>query len=170
MILSFGDITPCGVHRIIKDAGWASDSGLVFQKKPEAEVTIKLQNATTATLRGSLDAVVDSCCCRCGVTTTFTVREKFNYIFKVEQDQTHFLEDVECDTDDIETVYVDRPEIHLEEVLREQLFLAVPEKLLCDQECRGVCQGCGASLNLHNCTCDGTQADSPFAVLKQLKK
>lgn len=170
MIISFGDITPGGVHRIVKDARWSSDSGLVFQKKPEAEVTINLQNDSTATLRGSLEAIVDSCCCRCGTATAFTVKEKFNYIFKVEQDQTHFVEDVECDTDDIETVYIDRPEIHLEEVLREQLFLVIPEKLLCNQECRGVCQGCGAMLNSENCSCDDTRADSPFAVLKQLKK
>ena len=168
--LSFGDIVPGGVHRSIKDAGWSSDLGLVFQKKPEAEVTIHLQNETTATLRGSLVAVVDSFCSRCGVVTSMTLQEKFYYIIKVGQDQTHFLEDVECPSDDIETIYVDKPEIHLEEILREQLLLAFPEKLLCDPKCQGICQGCGVLLNNDDCSCDDTKVDSPFAVLKHLKK
>ena len=168
--VSFQDIALGGVCRVIKDGGWSADSGLVFQQKPEAVLTLHLQNENTVTLNGSLEAIVDSLCCRCGSATSFVVCEKFDYIFKLEQDQTLILEDVEFQSDDIESVYVAKPEIKLEEVLREQLLLAIPEKLLCDQNCQGICQSCGALLSAEKCSCAEDMVDSPFAVLKRLKK
>lgn len=168
--VSFGDIAPGGVRRVIKDNGWASDSGLAFLQRPEAEVTLYLQNAHTVTLHGKLEATVDSLCYRCGSTISFGVCERFDYIFKHEQDATHFIEEVEFQTSDIEMVYLDRPEIDLEGILLEQLVLAIPEKLLCKKNCQGICQGCGALLNTEKCSCADQQIDSPFAVLKKLKK
>ncbi|OGP86306.1 MAG: hypothetical protein A2Y95_05970 [Deltaproteobacteria bacterium RBG_13_65_10] len=38
-------------------------------------------------------------------------------------------------------------------MLREQLLLAIPDRALCDQECRGLCPTCGGNLNLAACDC-----------------
>ena len=39
----------------------------------------------------------------------------------------------------------------LEDVLREQVVLAVPVKVICRQDCKGLCPHCGKNLNLEQC-------------------
>jgi len=43
--------------------------------------------------------------------------------------------------------------LELGEAVREALLLALPLRLLCRPECKGLCAGCGANLNLEPCTC-----------------
>ena len=44
-------------------------------------------------------------------------------------------------------------EVDLDEPLREAALLALPQKLLCADECRGLCPTCGANLNEGGCAC-----------------
>lgn len=53
------------------------------------------------------------------------------------------------------------------------LSLELPQTPLCDEDCKGICAGCGANLNHEDCTCDKSQTEdefhsSPFAVLKNI--
>ncbi len=41
----------------------------------------------------------------------------------------------------------------INELLKEEVFLLVPEKRLCKEDCKGICAGCGASLNTEKCAC-----------------
>ena len=54
--------------------------------------------------------------------------------------------------------------------LRESLVLAEPLKVLCKEDCKGLCPVCGANRNLHPCTCDTTRLDPRFSALKELLK
>lgn len=56
----------------------------------------------------------------------------------------------------------------LQELLREESFLLVPEKRLCREDCKGICQGCGASLNTEPCTCEA-KTDVRWEALRILK-
>jgi uncharacterized protein len=51
--------------------------------------------------------------------------------------------------------------------LREALILEMPIKLLCREECRGVCVKCGANLNAGECGCDGGTGDPRWGALKK---
>lgn len=37
--------------------------------------------------------------------------------------------------------------------LRDLIILALPGKILCREDCRGLCPNCGADLNVQECTC-----------------
>jgi len=41
----------------------------------------------------------------------------------------------------------------LEDLLREQVLLAVPLKAVCKEACRGLCPRCGKNLNVEACSC-----------------
>lgn len=56
----------------------------------------------------------------------------------------------------------------IHELLREEALLLVPEKRLCRQDCKGICQGCGAALNYEKCTCKKV-TDDRWAALDKLK-
>jgi uncharacterized protein len=170
MKIAFSEIMSGGTHRVIRDSGWSNSSGVMFKQAPKADLFFLLTDDLTVELKGTLSAIIDAQCSRCGCTTFSEVDETFYYTFRLEEDGTHELEELECRDEDIETVYLDRPEILIDEILLEQLILSIPEKLLCSEQCKGICPGCGALLNTEQCKCDDNLADSPFAVLKHLKK
>ena len=60
-------------------------------------------------------------------------------------------------------------EFDLGDYLREAIAMALPVKLLCSEECKGLCSNCGANLNLRNCSCKDDWVDTRFTVLRDLK-
>ena len=62
------------------------------------------------------------------------------------------------------------PDAHLDlsEALREELYLQCPAKLLCDENCKGLCPTCGANLNIGVCTCP-KQVDPRLSALLDLE-
>ncbi|MFN2353051.1 MAG: DUF177 domain-containing protein [Desulfopila sp.] len=171
MKIAFGDIPLRGLQRIIKDDGWSAGSGLVFVHGPEADIVLSLlDDGAAVALDGRLQAIVDALCSRCGCELAHSVDEEFRYTFRCGQDRARYHEDLQCSDEDIETVYLDTPEIDTDEILLEQLILSMPEKLLCKKQCKGVCHKCGAQLNNEPCSCAEDYSDSPFAVLQKLKK
>jgi uncharacterized protein len=59
--------------------------------------------------------------------------------------------------------------IDLTQMLQDNVVVNLPTKLLCREDCKGLCSHCGADLNVGNCGC-GSEADeaSPFAGLSKL--
>ena len=44
-------------------------------------------------------------------------------------------------------------EIELDDFVRESLVMNMPGKVLCSEDCKGLCSKCGADLNLGKCGC-----------------
>ncbi|MCL2851543.1 MAG: DUF177 domain-containing protein [Defluviitaleaceae bacterium] len=57
--------------------------------------------------------------------------------------------------------------IDISSLVDENIILNIPQKVLCGEECKGLCPVCGASLNLRDCGCE-RGGDSKFAALKNL--
>lgn len=170
MKVSFSEITEGGIRRVIKDTGWSSGSGLGFNKTPEADIVLQQRDSRTVSLEGKMQAKVKSVCGRCGAALDLEVDETFNYLFRLGEDCSHLQEEIEISADEDETVFLEEPEINIDEVLLEQLLLSVPIRLLCHEDCRGLCPTCGISLNDEQCDCEKERSNSPFAVLRHLKK
>lgn len=65
-------------------------------------------------------------------------------------------------------------DVDLEEMLLEHIFPNLPTKLLCKEDCKGLCPSCGQNLNQASCACEEVaeeeaESHSPFAILSQLK-
>ena len=74
----------------------------------------------------------------------------------------------EVDDEDLETSYYENDAIDLNELLREQFYLALPMKPLCQEECQGLCAQCGTNLNTGKCDCAPVWEDPRLAALKGL--
>lgn len=59
-------------------------------------------------------------------------------------------------------------ELDLEELLREELQLSWPSKVLCSEECKGICSVCGQNLNEGDCECDSFVPDIRLAGLMDI--
>jgi uncharacterized protein len=68
--------------------------------------------------------------------------------------------------EDLDLSYYRDDHIDLNELLREQFYLALPMKPLCREDCRGLCPQCGANLNTAACACANTWEDPRLASLK----
>jgi uncharacterized protein len=75
----------------------------------------------------------------------------------------------EVEDEDLETSYYREDQIDLNELLREQFYLALPMKPLCQEGCKGLCSQCGTNLNAGQCDCAPAWEDPRLSVLKQLK-
>jgi len=63
----------------------------------------------------------------------------------------------------------DRAEIlDLRPMVREEVLVAVPPFILCRDDCRGLCDGCGVDLNRGSCECTPVP-DGRWAALEALK-
>ena len=58
--------------------------------------------------------------------------------------------------------------IDLAPLVRELSLLSMPIKVLCQPDCLGLCQECGANLNEGDCGCDDGAIDPRLAALQQL--
>jgi uncharacterized protein len=56
----------------------------------------------------------------------------------------------------------------LEDVLREQVLLAVPLKAICNDTCKGLCPICGKNLNFETCACQPIQ-DQRWGALQKIR-
>ena len=56
----------------------------------------------------------------------------------------------------------------LDEIAIDEVVLSFPTAPLCEEDCRGICSGCGVHLNAEACECVDEDPPSPFAVLSQI--
>ncbi|MCX7821882.1 MAG: DUF177 domain-containing protein [Syntrophobacterales bacterium] len=77
-------------------------------------------------------------------------------------------EEVELEDKDLEEEFFDGEEIDVDLIIAEEIFLALPQVLLCSEDCKGLCSHCGANLNRESCTCKRA-GNSPFSALLRRK-
>lgn len=53
--------------------------------------------------------------------------------------------------------------------IREDILLELPQRALCDPECRGLCPTCGKNLNKSRCQCAPQKEDRRWQALDQIK-
>jgi uncharacterized protein len=54
----------------------------------------------------------------------------------------------------------------LEILIRDYIYLNLPEKVLCNENCKGICVKCGIDLNDSLCTCHNKDINPKFDILK----
>ncbi|MDQ6992702.1 MAG: DUF177 domain-containing protein [Mariprofundus sp.] len=59
--------------------------------------------------------------------------------------------------------------LDLLDLLKEDIWLVWKADVICAEECKGLCLGCGCNLNTEVCSCVVDDSNSPFAALRKLK-
>jgi uncharacterized protein len=120
--------------------------------------------------RGKFRTAVELTCSRClthyRMTVEGPIEEGLPLIYRGPETPPGATEE-ELPEDEKEPLFVDNI-FDLEELLRQQIVIAVPIKPLCSEECKGLCPSCGAKLNEKPCDCPPSSDGSPFGALGQL--
>ncbi len=123
-------------------------------------------------VEGTFEVQVRFTCGRCLESFTAPVTNEFAMTYTphvpgmAEESQP---QEVELKAEDLGLVYFQGEAIDLQEGIQEQVVMSFPIRPLCAEECKGLCQTCGANLNLGDCGCDRSVIDDRFAVLKNLR-
>ncbi len=170
MKIKLSEISTSSNRYEISDSSWFPDEEIKRSAPLLAEIVLTKKSNNKVELAGRLQTRVELSCDRCLALFFFDIDVVFHLIVQYQDDGSWKLQDMECSKSDLDTVTIQEPVIDLGDVLRQQLFLALPDKSLCKESCRGLCSRCGADLNKAPCDCDKINSDSPFAVLSTLKK
>jgi uncharacterized protein len=116
---------------------------------------------------GSLSTEIEVNCARCLENVVRGVQRDFDLLYRpLGVDRR--ADEVAIHEADTEIGYYGGASLALEDVLREQVLLAVPIKLVCRDDCRGLCPHCGRNLNGEACNCS-PPADDRWQALQDLK-
>ena len=58
--------------------------------------------------------------------------------------------------------------IDLRDVIKQVIYLFLPMKALCTENCKGLCSVCGANLNIEKCKCNENAIEPRLMELKKL--
>jgi len=72
------------------------------------------------------------------------------------------------DDEEIETFSGDS--IDLSSAVMRNILAVMPMKVVCSDDCKGLCPVCGQNLNVKDCGCDTTYVDPRFESLRSLLK
>ena len=148
-------------------------AGEDFRIKTPVELAAEVRkDAQKARIVGRVRTTLEVDCGRCLEPFEIPVDAPFDLLFLPEADRTEAgSEDPgEVQEADIGVSFYKDDAIDLGEVMREQFFLALPMKPLCQPDCQGLCPVCGVNRNRETCTCQAEWVDPRLAGLKKLLK
>jgi uncharacterized protein len=119
-------------------------------------------------VQGSLSTTLESFCARCLDPLTQDVSRVFDLLYR-PQGADAGRDEISVTDAEAEISYYEGDGISLDDVVREQILLAVPLKLTCREDCKGLCPHCGKNRNVEDCTCAVTLEEPRWAALKEIR-
>lgn len=92
---------------------------------------------------------------------------RMEFVRTVADEGTLTDEQLEDNVD--EYVVIQHGKLDVDEELREDLILEFPMRILCSEDCPGLCPKCGKPLRDGDCGCPTVEIDPRLAVLKNWK-
>ena len=120
-------------------------------------------------LRGTINAEVEVLCDRCLAAVRLPLEVEFDTSFVPQEAEAVRTENVELLAADMGLAAYEGDAVDLDELVREQIMLALPSRRLCREECKGLCPKCGADLNAGGCDCERGEVDPRWSALAGLK-
>lgn len=119
-------------------------------------------------VNGSLNGKMELLCARCLDPVVREVARDFDLLYRPLGVDAGPAERAVSATE-AEVSYYQGDGLLLEDVVREQVLLALPLKVVCREDCRGFCPQCGTNLNQQQCSCKDHVEDPRWAALKDIR-
>ena len=119
---------------------------LAFDLSEPVVVSGRLKSAGLGrfTWRGKIVTRVNTTCRRCLAPTSLPITAAVDVVFTEDQDSDDPSEYV---------VPEGKQVLELHDAVREELILAMPDSVACQEDCKGLCSSCGTDLNVEPCDC-----------------
>jgi len=118
-------------------------------------------------VEGLLETVVEGRCARCLKSVAIPVKCSFAEQLLYAKDVSLFSHLAFGELEEMYVIY-DNDTLDITDIIRETILAELPLKVLCRDDCRGLCPKCGMNLNQGQCECDLQEVDPRFAMLAKL--
>ncbi len=119
-------------------------------------------------INGDLATRVQLACARCLEPVVRDVEHHFDLLYR-PQGADAGREELSVTAAEAGVSYYQGEGVLLEDVLQEQVLLALPLKAICRDNCRGLCPHCGKNLNVEQCACAEPLEDPRWSALKDIR-
>jgi uncharacterized protein len=119
-------------------------------------------------IKGRLATRLETNCARCLEPLTQDVKRDFDLLYR-PQGTDAGRDEMSVTDAEAEIGYYVGTGILLDDVIREQILLAVPVKVTCRDDCKGLCPHCGKNLNKETCSCAVAEEEPRWAALKDIR-
>ncbi len=107
---------------------------------------------------GRVTATAHTRCCECLEPAQVALSAEVDVLFMREPDP-----------EDPDLYPLEGHSIDLAPMAQEALLLELPMRVLCREDCKGICPICGQNRNIAPCTCqEGGERQNPFSALSEL--
>jgi uncharacterized protein len=149
--------------------GETANSGLHFAGPVQVWVNLS-RSGRIILLKSRVEARVKCICARCLDPFALTLTSEIRTSLRPKPDpRLATPEEVELSREDLETDFYEGEEVDLSPLIQDQVLLNLPPKVICREDCRGLCQRCGKNLNRETCQCSGAEVDPRLASLKNFR-
>lgn len=131
-------------------------------KRTPVNLTISHIGERKVKVNGSAEVSLLIPCNRCleDVTIPFEIDFHKEFDFKIsDNDRIKELD---------ETSYLDGYNLDLDLLIYNEMLIDFPMKVLCDENCKGICSICGINLNKDSCNCIADDADPRMARIQDV--
>lgn len=133
----------------------------IVQKTP-VQLTVVNKGRRVLRIEGQAKLVIEIPCARC----LEPVRREFDLSFQREADMKLSEEERLEELDGC--AGIKGTDLDVEELLRNEILIIWPIRVLCKDDCKGICSRCGANLNVQDCGCDTAELDPRMAVISDI--
>jgi uncharacterized protein len=128
-------------------------------------VQTSLEKASTQLLlHTTVEAKARFECDRCVGEYEAPLTTKYTMVYVVHERSMDGVQE----EDEIRVLPADANYVDIDDDVRQFILLAVPQKLLCKEDCQGICSVCGGNKNYIQCECSTEEIDSRWEGLKKL--
>ncbi len=128
-------------------------------------VTIKKVGVGQGTVEGNVSIVISMNCDRC--LTEVEQPITFSFFHKVTTPEFRNAKEFEEDEDE-EECFMEGYSLNITNLINNEILMNWPTKVLCKENCKGICKSCGQDLNNGTCTCDTFVPDPRMAGIKDI--
>jgi DUF177 domain-containing protein len=161
-------------HRIVASKtyapGFLDFHGADFQQAAPLEVKVGAELVgNEIRIRGRLKTRLSAQCDRCLTRFEIPLTRDFDVVYRPFGELARRRdEEIEIPKDELEVGFFSGDGVELADIVTEQVILSVPMKVVCREDCKGLCPVCGADMNHTFCQCSARSAGgvSPFESLK----
>lgn len=170
MKLRVSNISESGVHiKALEEPEWLVNLPELCSENNEirllSKIGIDLQVTRVlkeVTVTGNVQLSIQTSCSRCVEPVRIELSPYVSLVLSP-------ADKISDEDDDLEHETYRGDEIDLSNYLMEQIAISLPIKVVCNEDCKGLCTICGTNLNQETCTCESEKVDPRFAILKNLK-
>ena len=113
-----------------------------------------------ARIQGNMKLCFRAFCDRCLTEVPVELTLKFDRLVSSP--------DMEEDEDVDDKSFMDGYELNVETFVYNEVISNWPAKILCKEDCKGICPKCGQTLNMGDCGCDTFVPDPRMAVIQDI--